>query len=46
MEHEGESTAWTDALSAINVVFTAIYVVEMACKLIAIGPRNYFTCVI
>ena len=39
----GMDPAFTDTLHAVELVFTAIYVIELIMKQLALGPREYFS---
>ena len=42
MEHHNMSSQWRLVMFTTNIIFTAIYIIEAAIKLLAIGPKNYF----
>ncbi len=42
MSHAGQSSTWDAALNGANVGFTAIFVIEMVLKMMAMGFRHYF----
>jgi hypothetical protein len=42
MTYDGESRQWQDALNEANAAFTAVYVLEMFLKWIAMGLPRYF----
>ncbi|GAX86028.1 hypothetical protein CEUSTIGMA_g13443.t1 [Chlamydomonas eustigma] len=42
MSYQGESDTWAAGLGVVNVVFTALYVIEMILKWISIGACAYF----
>lgn len=41
-EHHGQPDAMSDALSVLNVIFCAIFLIEMILKLIGLTPAGYF----
>jgi hypothetical protein len=41
--HADMSTAWTEAMSVGNAVFTLLFLAEALLKATALGPRAYFT---
>ncbi|XP_013916142.1 PREDICTED: voltage-dependent L-type calcium channel subunit alpha-1D-like isoform X1 [Thamnophis sirtalis] len=43
MQHYGQSKLFNDAMDILNMVFTAVFTVEMVLKLIAFKPKHYFT---
>uniref|UniRef100_A0A670I3Z0 Voltage-dependent L-type calcium channel subunit alpha n=1 Tax=Podarcis muralis TaxID=64176 RepID=A0A670I3Z0_PODMU len=43
MQHYGQSKPFNDAMDILNMVFTAVFTVEMFLKLIAFKPKHYFT---
>uniref|UniRef100_A0A6I8SJP7 Voltage-dependent L-type calcium channel subunit alpha n=1 Tax=Xenopus tropicalis TaxID=8364 RepID=A0A6I8SJP7_XENTR len=43
MQHYGQSTVFNDVMDVMNMVFTAVFTVEMVLKLIAFKPKHYFT---
>ena len=42
MHHEGAKAPLTDVLFVANLVFTAIFALEAALKMCAMGPKLYF----
>ncbi|XP_039216843.1 voltage-dependent L-type calcium channel subunit alpha-1D isoform X10 [Crotalus tigris] len=40
MQHYGQSKLFNDAMDILNMVFTAVFTVEMVLKLIAFKPKN------
>ncbi|XP_075690012.1 voltage-dependent L-type calcium channel subunit alpha-1D isoform X10 [Rhinoderma darwinii] len=43
MQHYGQSKIFNDVMDVMNMVFTAVFTVEMVLKLIAFKPKHYFT---
>ncbi|XP_041446906.1 voltage-dependent L-type calcium channel subunit alpha-1D isoform X3 [Xenopus laevis] len=43
MQHYGQSDIFNDVMDVMNMVFTAVFTVEMVLKLIAFKPKHYFT---
>ncbi|MEE6501695.1 hypothetical protein FKM82_004299 [Ascaphus truei] len=43
MQHYGQSKTFNDVMDVMNMVFTAVFTVEMVLKLIAFKPKHYFT---
>uniref|UniRef100_A0A670HXQ1 Voltage-dependent L-type calcium channel subunit alpha n=1 Tax=Podarcis muralis TaxID=64176 RepID=A0A670HXQ1_PODMU len=43
MQHYGQSKPFNDAMDILNMVFTAVFTVEMFLKLIAFKPKGYFS---
>ncbi|XP_063148923.1 voltage-dependent L-type calcium channel subunit alpha-1D [Candoia aspera] len=43
MQHYGQSKLFNDAMDILNMVFTAVFTVEMILKLIAFKPKGYFS---
>ncbi|KAG8128176.1 hypothetical protein E2320_015039, partial [Naja naja] len=43
MQHYGQSKLFNDAMDILNMVFTAVFTVEMFLKLIAFKPKGYFS---
>ncbi|XP_066470019.1 voltage-dependent L-type calcium channel subunit alpha-1D isoform X2 [Tiliqua scincoides] len=43
MQHYGQSKLFNDAMDFMNMVFTAVFTVEMFLKLIAFKPKGYFS---
>ncbi|KAJ6668422.1 hypothetical protein lerEdw1_015799 [Lerista edwardsae] len=43
MQHYGQSKLFNDAMDFLNMVFTAVFTVEMFLKLIAFKPKGYFS---
>ncbi|XP_013916144.1 PREDICTED: voltage-dependent L-type calcium channel subunit alpha-1D-like isoform X3 [Thamnophis sirtalis] len=43
MQHYGQSKLFNDAMDILNMVFTAVFTVEMVLKLIAFKPKGYFS---
>ncbi|XP_048347351.1 voltage-dependent L-type calcium channel subunit alpha-1D isoform X4 [Sphaerodactylus townsendi] len=43
MQHYGQSRIFNDAMDVLNMVFTAVFTIEMVLKLIAFKPKHYFT---
>nr|XP_060622034.1 voltage-dependent L-type calcium channel subunit alpha-1D isoform X16 [Anolis sagrei ordinatus] len=43
MQHYGQSKIFNDAMDILNMVFTAVFTVEMILKLIAFKPKGYFS---
>ncbi|XP_022602399.1 voltage-dependent L-type calcium channel subunit alpha-1D-like [Seriola dumerili] len=42
VQHYGQSTTFNYVMDILNMVFTAVFTVEMVLKLIAFKPRHYF----
>ncbi|XP_008301583.1 calcium channel, voltage-dependent, L type, alpha 1D subunit, a [Stegastes partitus] len=42
VQHYGQSTLFNYVMDILNMVFTAVFTVEMVLKLIAFKPRHYF----
>uniref|UniRef100_A0A3B4UKG0 Voltage-dependent L-type calcium channel subunit alpha n=1 Tax=Seriola dumerili TaxID=41447 RepID=A0A3B4UKG0_SERDU len=42
VQHYGQSTTFNYVMDILNMVFTAVFTVEMVLKLIAFKPRGYF----
>ncbi|XP_026791096.3 calcium channel, voltage-dependent, L type, alpha 1D subunit, a isoform X10 [Pangasianodon hypophthalmus] len=43
VQHYGQSKAFNYVMDILNMVFTAVFTVEMVLKLIAFKPKHYFT---
>ncbi|MEE6501699.1 hypothetical protein FKM82_004299 [Ascaphus truei] len=43
MQHYGQSKTFNDVMDVMNMVFTAVFTVEMVLKLIAFKPKGYFS---
>ncbi|XP_053529887.1 calcium channel, voltage-dependent, L type, alpha 1D subunit, a isoform X3 [Ictalurus punctatus] len=43
VQHYGQSKTFSYVMDILNMVFTAVFTVEMVLKLIAFKPRHYFT---
>ncbi|XDV51346.1 hypothetical protein PO909_020233 [Leuciscus waleckii] len=43
VQHYGQSEQFSYVMDILNMVFTAVFTVEMVLKLIAFKPRHYFT---
>ncbi|KAM9444177.1 calcium channel, voltage-dependent, L type, alpha 1D subunit, a [Clarias gariepinus] len=43
VQHYGQSQTFNHVMDILNMVFTAVFTVEMVLKLIAFKPRHYFT---
>ncbi|XP_047438719.1 calcium channel, voltage-dependent, L type, alpha 1D subunit, a isoform X4 [Mugil cephalus] len=43
VQHYGQSALFNYVMDILNMVFTAVFTVEMVLKLIAFKPRHYFT---
>ncbi|XP_071982794.1 voltage-dependent L-type calcium channel subunit alpha-1D isoform X21 [Engystomops pustulosus] len=43
MQHYGQSKIFNDVMDVMNMVFTAVFTVEMVLKLIAFKPKGYFS---
>ncbi|XP_024915875.1 calcium channel, voltage-dependent, L type, alpha 1D subunit, a [Cynoglossus semilaevis] len=43
VQHHGQSATFNYVMDILNMVFTAVFTVEMVLKLIAFKPRHYFT---
>ena len=43
LSHYGQGPTWDRALTAANIAFTSIYVVEMVLKMLAMGFKEYFS---
>ncbi|XP_077060046.1 calcium channel, voltage-dependent, L type, alpha 1D subunit, a isoform X11 [Siphateles boraxobius] len=43
VQHYGQSEMFSYVMDILNMVFTAVFTVEMVLKLIAFKPRHYFT---
>ncbi|KAF4093538.1 hypothetical protein AMELA_G00003120 [Ameiurus melas] len=43
VQHYGQSQTFSYVMDILNMVFTAVFTVEMVLKLIAFKPRHYFT---
>ncbi|XP_046731246.1 calcium channel, voltage-dependent, L type, alpha 1D subunit, a isoform X1 [Silurus meridionalis] len=43
VQHYGQSKTFNHVMDILNMVFTAVFTVEMVLKLIAFKPRHYFT---
>ncbi|XP_048347349.1 voltage-dependent L-type calcium channel subunit alpha-1D isoform X2 [Sphaerodactylus townsendi] len=43
MQHYGQSRIFNDAMDVLNMVFTAVFTIEMVLKLIAFKPKGYFS---
>ena len=43
LDHYPQSAAWDRVQLVSNFIFTSIYIIEMAGKLVALGPYGYFS---
>lgn len=43
MTYEGSSNEFDNNLTNVNYMFTAVFMVEAILKLVALGPKNYFS---